>query len=667
MYYGVIADGNKRASVDIPVIPSVPARDYYISTAGSGDGLTSSTPGPYSLLTSNTIHPGDHIYFNKGDSFNVNNLQLAAGVYVLTYGTGGPAKWYGSTSLAAATWTNEGSGNWSTPLASAFALYDESDLAMHQGESAWISVTATPSAQVRTLGVAQDAFSTLVGADAIGKEFGFRPSKILRITAHNSGTRQVTFTNDAVGMAAGMCMKFFNQVQFLTAEGDWAFTGGKLYLHAATNPTGRAIRYSSTDFAVSLDGTAVTFIDIDMRHYIKYAVLCHSSANVSITSCWFQYQAGNGIRTTGPDNTAMNISSNVFYKCALRGIETGGIVNGTISNNTISEIGTDANIGRPYDDNKTCGTGIVPLQFYAGNPYVTTNTTFANNLIYNVGYQGIYFWGNNNTVEKNHIYNYCLKWNDGGGIHTFDGTRYLGTNQRTTGNIVRQNLIHDGVGAVEGITGPYATISVAGIYFDDGITDNTIDANNIYNPGVWGILLNLWTTNHTITNNKVTGANVAEIEFREDSTPNLSFWVTTMHNCVVTGNQFVTSKLTSRPISLYNVNNNASFNPFTTLNNNHYVNPYSTATAKKNQVSGTPSYSDQTFAQWKTYTGLDAAATSYTNYKVTPVAGDVSIQTNYTASSVNFNIPALNTDVFGAAPSNPYSIPAYGSLIYLKA
>lgn len=361
----------------------------------------------------------------------------------------------------------------------------------------------------------------------------------------------------------------------------------------------------------------------------------------------------------------MNIGSSVFYKCALRGIETGGITNGSVSNNTISEIGTDANLGRPYDDNKTGGTGIVPLQFASGNPYVTTNVTFANNLIYNVGYQGIYFWGNNNTVEKNHIYNYCTKWNDGGGIHTFDGSRYLGTNARTSGNIIRQNLIHDGVGAVDGITGIYTTLSVAGIYLDDGITDNTITENNIYNPGVWGILANLWTTNHTITNNRVIGGSLCCVEFREDSTPTPYFYPTTMVNCVVTGNQFVSDRTSDVPIRLFNVNNNGSFNPFSTLNNNHYVHPYSTTIGGRSQNSGTL-YTSMTLAQWQTYTGLDAAATALTNYKVTPVAGDVMIETNYTGSSVNFNIPSGYNDVFGNAPSNPHSIPAWGSLIYLR-
>jgi len=50
-----------------PAPPGAP-RDYFISTAGTGDATTSGTPGPDSILHSAQLTTGDHISFNKGDT-----------------------------------------------------------------------------------------------------------------------------------------------------------------------------------------------------------------------------------------------------------------------------------------------------------------------------------------------------------------------------------------------------------------------------------------------------------------------------------------------------------------------------------------------------------------------------------------------------------------------
>lgn len=50
-----------------PAPPVVP-RSYYISSAGTGDGTTSATPAPISVLTSAVLISSDQIKFNKGDT-----------------------------------------------------------------------------------------------------------------------------------------------------------------------------------------------------------------------------------------------------------------------------------------------------------------------------------------------------------------------------------------------------------------------------------------------------------------------------------------------------------------------------------------------------------------------------------------------------------------------
>lgn len=51
-----------------PAPPTLP-RDYYISANGTGDGLTSGTPAPLSVLQAATLITDDNIFLNKGDEF----------------------------------------------------------------------------------------------------------------------------------------------------------------------------------------------------------------------------------------------------------------------------------------------------------------------------------------------------------------------------------------------------------------------------------------------------------------------------------------------------------------------------------------------------------------------------------------------------------------------
>lgn len=669
MVSSAIASNIKRYSVDVPNYPPVPPRDYYISASGSGDGLTSGAPAPLSTLLAATLNPSDHIYLNKGDTFIVPEFQiLVNNVTIESYGTGAEPIILGSNSLTAATWTDEGSGQYSTPLASVPDWVYIDLVSAHLGESAWIPVQTNNSSQVRTLTSGIDGLGSLVGSSVVFKEYNFRLSEELVVSAQSG--RQITFIGTLVGADQGMPAKFFHQRQFLTTNGDWCYTGGKLYIKAAATPAGTDIRICTNDYGFFINNSSgVTISGLDIRHYSKYAVYIYSAASATITNCIFKDIRGNAFRINGFNNSNLTIEDNTFERCALRGIEYAGIETGSISYNTFSNIGTDSNLGHPYDQNKTGGSALVPLVINpSGSITVSNNVTFEHNVIHDVGYQCAYIWGNNNIFQDNHLYNYCQKWNDGGAVHMFYGN-YLGLNSSTTGNIIRRNVIHDGVGNVDGVTGIHATIVCNGIYFDNGITGNTIDNNFIYNPGTWGILLNTFTTAHTVTNNKVMGATTAQIEFRQDANglaPYFSYSL--MQNCVFTGNIMVCNTTTARSLIITSNNTSTPFNPFTSINNNHYVNPYGTNLTRRSQSSTSSGnvITDYTLAAWKTYIASDAASTSYENYKVTPVAGDVSVFTNVTGSNTNESIPALHTDVYGNAPSNPYTIVPFSGLIYLK-
>jgi hypothetical protein len=300
----------------------------------------------------------------------------------------------------------------------------------------------------------------------------------------------------------------------------------------------------------------------------------------------------------------------------------------------------------------------------AGSIPLASDLVIEDNLMHTFGYQGIHIWGPDHTIQRNHIYNYCNRWTDGGGIHLYFQNAWAPSS--TSGMLIQDNIIGIGVGNVDGIASGGGRI-LAGIYEDAGTNGNTFDNNFIYDPGDYGIFVNVHTTNTTITDNQISGGTIAGISVREDLTPHAAFPWTTNTNCVLTGNTIVTKFTPSRCLSLYNDNGTTTFNPFSSIDNNHYVNQYTTEVARRTSNGST--FTQMTLSAWKTYIGSDASSTAYMNSLSgnTPTANHVEEELNYSASPVNFNTPAGYEDVEGNAFSNPVSIPAYSGLIYLKS
>lgn len=660
-----LASTVKRKTVDIPPPPATP-RDYYISATGTGDGLSSGNPAPLSTFMSATLVSGDRLYLKAGDEFVMTGKTFPVdNIIVQPFGSGGRPTMIGSEYYGGATWTNEGDGSWSTPIVTEPKWVYINDQEAKQAETDWIPITSSVSAQVRRVSSATiNAFpSSIVGAYMIAKEFSFRPSVQLTVSGYNSTNGNITFTGTLVGAAAGMPLKLSNQRQFMSAEGDWCWVSGRLYVQSSTTPAGTNIRVGTNDYSFFVNASAgCAFHGIKFKHYFKYGILATSSDDFLIDDCEVEDNRGEAFRMDG-QSSEVTFTNNIITRCGLRGVEQAGINGGTFSNNTISFIDTAANRGRPWDQNKSPGTGIGLITVEATQTHVSDNLVMENNLIHDVGYCGIQYWGNDNQFRYNHIYNYNYSWSDGGGIYCFYGN-YLGLNSSTDGNLAEYNIIHDNIGNVDGITSG-AVHTTAGIYHDSGTSNNTAQFNIIYNSGEYGIFCNVWGTGHIIKNNKIAGATVAQVEIREHSSGNPNFDIVLCRNCIMTDNELACKTSTARCFSLFNYNNNSTFDPFDDTDNNHFVQPYASVVATRTQNSGS-SFTDMTLAQWRTYIGDDAASTARVNWKVTPDSDDVLVEDNTTDSPVNFNVPGGYSDYNGNAFSNPVSIPAWYGLIYYQ-
>jgi len=106
---------------------------------------------------------------------------------------------------------------------------------------------------------------------------------------------------------------------------------------------------------------------------------------------------------------------------------------------------------------------------------------FTNNLVHNSSKQPITYFGYDNKIDLNEIYNVCQDEGDGGAIYT-------GARLYSHGNSLRRNLIHHNIG-VPGL------IPRAGIYFDDFDGGDTAEENIFFKAGAFALYSNKGTGN----------------------------------------------------------------------------------------------------------------------------------------------------------------------------
>lgn len=654
-------------SYTAPPPPTEP-REYYISEDGTGDGTIAGTPAPLSILLSAQLISGDEIFFNRGDVFHINELDIhnINNVSVNAFGSGADPILDGASTKTG--WVNNGDGTYYTSQAEEPKAVWINGVVAKLAESPWYQITAASSTTVRRISAATLAgLSTIVGAKIIFKEFDFRATELHTATGENDGTGDVTFTPAlATGYAAaGMALKFLNQAQFLTDEGDWYYDDAaeRLYIKTVSSPTDVKIATENDGIHIS-NVNVISMSDIDFRNYYRNAINVFSANDMTLDNLNFDECRGTAVRIQGTSSN-VTISDSNFEDLGLRGIEHAGVSTLNILRNTFDDIGIQGNIGFPYDQNHTGGTAVTIMVNSTGlTSSVSTNVTVDQCVMTDLGYQGIHHWGSNFTFKRNRIDNFDLKWNDGGAIHTIYRTVLSSATQN---GLIEDNIISNGVGNAEGTD---HTAFAEGIYIDNGCNNITIDNNTVYNISDAGILANWDTKITTITNNNVLGCDIYQVWLRQDTdVADSPVWPNNNGN-IVTGNILATRSNTSRCVNAASLNGITTYNPFSSggnSDNNRYVNPYG---VNINSYNASATVTNYTLATWRTKMGLDAASSERTNYITfssdANADEEVKVEINYTDASVNFNVPAGYSDYAGNAFSNPVSIAPYSSLVYFK-
>lgn len=609
---------------------------YYVSEAGSGSGTQASPFGPTEFAAAlATIPEGSNIFFKKGDTFALGDLDIVANdLSISAYGSGADPIIIGSTSLTAATWTSEAGGYYSTPLASAPKWVFKNGIAARQGESDWIPFTSAPSGTTRgVLAATLNAFNSvqsLVGCKFRYKEFNFRLSFENTITAYDTGTGVLT-ASTFVGGGVGMPMKLYGQKQFATLEGDWWWdsSNNKLWIKTTATPSGTDIRVCTKDDAFSIDSfTGTRFEGLEFKHYYKTAIDCKRGTDTVITDCNINNIRGNGLMVYG-NSTGVELSSNTITKCGLNAIHIGAF-SGTIESNTITTIGEESNLGWPIDTYWLKSGGCAVSGNWDANEVVKipTSLTIRHNDITAVGYMGVLIMGDDHLIEENIVDGFCTQWADGGGIYCVHRSA-LGP---STDNVIfRNNIVRNGYGNEAGIVSPSVTFEASGVYIDDGeCTNIVVDGNTVYNC-IRGISMNNGNRAVTLTDNVVFNNLKSQIAFLgQTSSPLNEANIMTGNIIVANEKGYCVDAVRTTP---------ATYDPFTggSCDNNTYLRPYASSKIIAQRASLSGVATEYTLAEWRTFTSKDALSSSVVNRYVYNNPDFTKLFVNETTASTNEN------------------------------
>lgn len=630
---------------------AVPLTDttYYISASGTGDGLTSGTPMSVASLLALTITNKTHLRFNRGDTFNgFGDFTFAShSGSIQAYGTGAKPIIYTSTDISGNVWTDEGSNRWSTPMAETPKWVYFSDIAgklatTTSANGGWIQITATPSSGV--VRVATSALSgyasSLVGAKLRCCDADYWLSYEYTVTDYNAGNGNITLDRAIPEATTGRFIILYGQVQFLSANNDWAYDSAtqKLWIRNTSNPSGLAIRVSTKDNCFLLSAWNIDIDDLDIRHanVAGFYGADGKTGGISIENCSFNNNHGRAVLLINTIDSGAN--SNALTNCGIDGIRLSG--DGlTCRLNTVDGVGMDANFQMPTEItnvSRTAGTGIG----VRSNLNSTRTNLCELNVVSNTAWVGIVTNGKNMETRYNHVQTYLKRLRDGSGVYT-SGSSAEAFNY---GVNIHHNQIHDGAASAEITALVSSTDPPSGIYVDNFSFQTLIDNNFIYNLTGPGIKINFNSSISSIRNNTISNC-VRPLLFVATTPGNIS-----------TGNIIV-----ARGSAGYCVEVNSGA-PFTTADNNIYINPY---TDKVGLFGSTL----ETLAQWRTRFSKDASSTAMVNYIVfTSQANsliEIMREINWTNASVNFNIPAGYKQHTGTS-GGTVSIPAYSGIVYLK-
>jgi hypothetical protein len=619
-----------KVFLEIGTPPDPPSGPIDIHVSVSGDGFGDGTIGdPWNMAQlkaelesavpdSGTygLKRGDRFDFSA-DSIVIDSNPSVGNITVTAYGTGDKPNISGAEQHQADSWTNEGGNLWYTTQATEV-------WGVHLNEKQAL-ISQHPNGQGNGLEIAtrtSNSVFSLVGYDAeddVDADGGFcgvmgEPWEQQYAAISNTTNATVTLTTGIDGVLApkvGGRVKLFDFKEGLDSQGEWWWDdpNNRLYLYSTTNPSSAYTSILATinaKFAFHLEtADNVTLELLDLSHFkIASVQLTQDANNNTIQNCilrdnlmYGSYLHLEGGGLGGPDSN--EFLSNEINNCNNAGIFGNSDVDFTlIDGNTIDSIGIYFAWGKFFISGDQF-QNIIHVHQPSSDNWTVTNNTLTNS--------GGAAWlnkGDDHDFQDNIVNNNLRHVGDMGSVynHSCDGFNAAGITVSGTG-------WDNGTAWFDGEDEQ----AKYGFYFDSfTITNARVDTTVVNNSSELTacIFVQSATNNLDMKGNTLNIVDNFASAGRETSGPACLFIKSTFTNktALITWEN-TTMNADGNDASCIQVNDSdntlmVNWTWPTGIDNNDYNVINSADFLYRNNGSTT-----ETFADWKTDTGMDASST----------------------------------------------------------
>lgn len=650
------------------------ATDYFVRVdGGTGAGTSDATAWNIATILTNynTLIAGDRLLFKSGQTFNLPSSLIVTGnagtvSNPITYGS------YGSGALPIITGIKTITG-WTAHPTIAGVFYASLDVPELQvvtvdgvmremgryPKTGYLPIQSHTSDQLTftSTSIGTLPFNPL-GGRAVSKKARYIIDR-QPITAVSGNTVTVTRPNDEYGNTNSIYEfsdgnGFFIQAHpgTLTQLGDWYYDkiAKRLYVHfGGGNSSSHVIGASVVQNLVQANSRSfIKFENIDFREANLALINIQYANNITIQNCNLT-RATVGIQALQGSGTAL-IANNVIediYSTAISTYESNGF---TIYNNLIHRVHQFAGMGK---SGELAGSGMA----LTGN-----NLVIMFNRVVNVGYCGISFYGsgvadigkagNNVRVENNFVDSFCTQKDDGGGIYAFGNA-----DQTFVPRLIKNNIVTNGIGNVEGAAAFALQPTAMGIYMDNFSSNTRIENNYVANNTGSGLFFNSvkydTAVNNVFFNNKYSGFLMLYLVGQD-----VLGHVVTNNDFISTGSEPGMNYEMYRPLNLLNGIGNFSGNRFSR--------PFSTSSVLRidNRQNQGKVITDLTIPQFQSTYNLEQGSVLSTVPVSSPSAFVGTY--NFSAASVNLSTTTVKKDLLGNSYDNGTTIAPYSGRVFIE-
>jgi parallel beta-helix repeat protein len=427
-----------------------------------------------------------------------------------------------------------------------------------------------PQTWARAAGSTADSLTyAMPDADLAGATLVFRPYEwaieARKITAYSGNVMTVATTGslnyDGYALSGPTDFYVEGKLWMLDEPGEWAVSGGRLYVWAADgqSPEGRAWASPDKHGIEASDSRGVAIDGVSVFGAAN-GINALGAVNLRVSNVDIANSSGNGIVNSGGSGLSVDGGSVRNSRHDAIVVKWGGGAE-TIKNARIDASGI---IGMPANARA------------AINLTLSEGASILNNNVTNSGYIGIRFF-RNATVSQNTVDGACLVLTDCGGLYTFARDK-LALNTRIDGNTIKN-------------TGQAQKLAWA-IWLDDSANGVSV-TNNIAAGNGNGMMIHNGF-NNIVTGNAFSRSRQAHIQMAESSTS------PSVRGNAISGNTFISKdgEETYRISSDLGTGSVAQFGAYD-------GNAYASSSAIFANFNGEP----LSFAQWQAKTGQDGSST----------------------------------------------------------